>query len=1059
MPNKRFLTAILITAVAVAVAAQNFGVQGREQETTESAAPAQVDFLRDVLHIFKQSCYSCHGPAQQMLGLRLDSKKPAMAGSDSGKVILPHNAAESPLYRRIAGIGDQARMPMGGEPLDAAQIALIRDWINQGAEWPDDVGSEVPEVQQHWAYVPPKRAPLPKVSRKEWIANPIDSFVLARLEKEGLSPSPQADRPTLLRRLSLDLIGLPPTIEETDAFLNDKSKKAYEKQVERLLASPHYGERWGRHWLDAARYADSDGYEKDKQRLVWFYRDWVIHAFNRDLPYDQFIIEQLAGDLLPNAKQDQIVATGFLRNSMINEEGGIDPEQFRMEAMFDRMDAVGKSILGLTTRCAQCHDHKYDPIRHEEYYRMFAFLNNAHEANIAVYSPEEQTLRTEMFARIREIEADLKRRHPDWRQRMAAWEAKVKDDQPEWIIVRPEVEDISTSGQTYLPLKDGSFLAQGYAPTKHRVKMTVETDVQGITAFRLELLTDPNLPRAGPGRSIYGTGALTEFEVEAAPANTPGKVKAGPVKIIRATADVALPKTPLDKIYDDRSDRHRVTGPVEFAIDKKEETAWGIDAGPGLRNQPRKAVFTAETPITNPEGTILTFYLSQKQGGWNSNDNQNSNLGRFRLSITTEPGAVADPLPKKVREILSIPREQLTPSQVEAVFRYWRTTVPEWEEADARIRELWRKHPEGSSQLVLQAREEGRETSILSRGDFLKPVKAVSPGVPAFLHPLPENGPLTRLSFAKWIVNRNSPTPARVIVNRVWQAYFGIGLVSTSENLGTQGEPPSHPKLLDWLAVEFMDRGWSMKALHRLIVNSSAYRQSSHVTPELLERDPYNRLLARGSRFRVEAEIVRDIALAASGLLNPKVGGPSVYPPAPDFLFVPPASYGTKPWKEEIGENRYRRALYTFRYRSVPYPMLQTFDAPGGDQSVVRRARSNTPLQSLTTLNETLFLESARALALRTLQEGGRTDSDRLTYAFRRCLTRKPTKEESAELLSLLNKQTERLKEGWLSPWDLAGYDPARRSQIPKEVTPVELAAWTTVSRVLLNLDETITKE
>ena len=1060
MTDKRFSTTILIAVVAVVVGIQMSGLHARAQGTPDSASSSKVEFAREILPLFEKSCYSCHGPKQQMRGLRLDSKKLALAGGQSGKVIYPYNATESPLYRRVAGVGDEPQMPMGGEPLDQEQIALIRAWIDQGANWPDEVGSEVAEIQKHWAYVPPKRPPLPKVSNPNWAANPIDYFVLARLEKEGLAPSPEADQVTLLRRLSLDLIGLPPTIEEVDTFLKDKSKNAYEKQIERLLSSAHYGERWGRHWLDAARYADSDGYEKDLQRQVWFYRDWVIKALNRDLPYNQFIIEQLAGDLLPSATQDQIVATGFLRNSMINEEGGVDPEQFRMEAMFDRMDAIGKSILGITIQCAQCHDHKYDPLTQEEYYRMFAFLNNSHEAKIAVYTPEEQMKRAELLRRIREIEADLQYRYPDWQQQMAKWEDEVKGDQPEWIVVRPKVENTSTSGQKYLPLKDGSFLAQGAAPSKHRVKMTVKTGVQDITAFRLELLKDSNLPLGGPGRSIKGTGALTEFEVEIAPANAPDKVTK--VKFAKATADIALPETPLETIFTHnlpKSGKRRVTGPIEFAIDDKEETAWGIDAGPGLRNQSRKAVFTAETSITNPAGTILTFYLSQKHGGF-SIARGTHNLGRIRLSITTAPGAVADPLPKNVRDILPIPRDQRTPSQVETVFRYWRTTMPEWEEANAKIAALWRQHPEGSStQLVLQARVDARETHVLMRGDFLKPDKPVSRGVPAFLHPLPEDAPVTRLSFAKWLVDRNSPTTARALVNRIWQTYFGIGLVSTSEDLGKQSEPPSHPELLDRLAVEFMDRGWSLKAMHRLIVTSATYHQSSRVTPDLYTRDPYNRLLARGPRFRVEAEIVRDIALAASGLLNPKIGGPSVYPPAPEFLFVPPASFSRKIWNEAKGEDRYRRAIYTFRYRSVPYPMLQTFDAPNGDFSCVRRVRSNTPLQALTTLNEPLFVESARALALRTLREGGETDAQRLTYAFRRCLARKPTQPEAAELLSVLNKQTQRLADGWLSPWDLAGYDSTQRPQLSKSATPVQLAAWTTVCRVLLNLDETITKE
>jgi hypothetical protein len=1020
-------------------------------------ASAKVDFLKQIQPIFENSCYGCHGPKMQMAGLRLNEKSAAITGGQSGAVIILGKSADSPLYRRIAGLGDQPRMPMGGKPLDASSIALIRDWIDQGAEWPDSAAKEVVQVQKHWAYIPPKRPELPKVVNANWPKNAIDNFVLARLEREKLAPSPEADRVTLLRRLTLDLTGLPPSVEEVDAFLKDQSHNAYEKQVDRLLNSPHYGERWGRLWLDAARYADSDGYEKDKQRWVWFYRDWVINGLNRDLPYDQFILYQIAGDELPNATQDQIVATGFLRNSMINEEGGIDPEQFRMEAMFDRMDAIGKSVLGVTIQCAQCHNHKFDPLKQEEYYRMFAFLNNSHEANVAVYTPQEQMKRADIFRRIREIEAGIEHRNPDWEQRMAAWEEKVKDDQPEWTVVLPEVDDISTGGQRYLPMNDGSLLAQGYAPTKHRVKLTVKTEIQNITAFRLELLNDPNLPLGGPGRSVKGTGALTEFEVEAAPADAPDKIMK--IKIAKATADVNPAETPLEAIFDDKSGKRRVTGPVEFAIDGNEDTAWGIDAGPGFRNQPRKAVFTAQAPIANPGGTILTFYLDQKHGGWNSDDNQNQNLGRFRLSITTAPGAVADPLPRNVREILATPRAQRTPAQVAAVFGYWRTTVPEWRGANEKIAELWREHPEGSSQLVLAAREQPRETHVLTRGDFLQPTKVVGPGVPAFLHPLPKDAPPKRLTFARWLVDRNSPTTARAFVNRMWQAYFATGLVASSEDLGKQSETPSNPELLDWLAVEFMDSNWSMKAMHRLVVTSATYRQSSCVTPELYERDPYNRLLARGARFRVDAEIVRDIALAASGLLNPKIGGPSVYAPAPEFLFVPPASYGPKIWKEETGTDRYRRALYTFRYRSVPYPMLQIFDAPNGDISCVRRARANTPLQALTTLNETLFMESAQALALKTLREGGATDAQRLTYAFRRCLARKPTAPESGELLKLLNKQKQRLTDGWLSALDVTGVDAAHPPTLPEGATPVQLAAWTAVSRVLLNLDETITKE
>jgi hypothetical protein len=1049
-----------------------------------SSQQRQVDFIRDIQPIFQAHCRHCHGEQKAMSQLRLDNGALAIKGGLSGPVIIPGNSKGSRLVHRLLGEGGEKHMPLGGEPLAPGQIELIRRWIDEGAEWPEDVSTTVAKIEQHWAFIAPVRPPIPPVRNESWAKTPIDRFILARLETKGLQPSLEADRVTLLRRLSLDLIGLPPSIEEIDSFLNDRNPNAYAKQVERLLASPHYGERWGRHWLDAARYADSDGYEKDKSRQVWFYRDWIINSLNEDKPYNQFVIEQIAGDLLPNATQDQIVATGFLRNSMINEEGGIDPEQFRMEAMFDRMDAIGKGILGITIQCAQCHNHKYDPLKQEEYYRMFAFLNNSYEANIAVYTPQEQMKRAEIFRRIREVEADLQHRTTDWRQRMASWEEQVRNDQPQWVVVQPEVDEISTGGQRYLPLKDGSFLAAGYAPAQHRVKMAFKTRTQNIAAFRLELLTDPNLPRGGPGRSRKGSCALTEFEVMAAPASDPKKT--GKLKIARATADINPPEQELEPIFNDKSGRRRLVGPVEFAVDGKDETAWSIDAGPGLRNQQRKAVFTLDKPVANEGETLLTFYLSQKHGGWNNNDHQQNSLGRFRLSITTAPGITADPLPSEVREILAVPQDRRTPLQTQTVFSYWRTTVPEWRAANEQIAELWKQHPEGSTQLVLQEREEMRATHTLKRGDFLRPDKSVIPGVPEFLHRLSPGAMPDRLSFAKWLVDRNSPTTARSLVNRIWQTYFGAGIVATPEDLGKQSEPPTHPELLDWLAVELMDpvwrageresgrageenpqsairnpqsKGWSLKHIHRLIVNSAVYRQSSKITPELAAKDPTNRLLARGARFRVEAEIVRDIALKVSGLLNPKVGGPSIFPPAPGFLFLPPVSYGTKVWNEEKGVNRYRRAVYTFRYRSVPYPMLQSFDAPGGDVSCVRRTRSNTPLQALTTLNEQLFVEAARALALHTLKVAGPNDEARMVYAFRRVLSRKPTTRESTELLGLLNRQRARFIAGESNPWNLATDDPDKPFPLPKGTRMEDVAAWTVVSRVLLNLDETITKE
>ncbi|HEY3939670.1 MAG TPA: PSD1 and planctomycete cytochrome C domain-containing protein [Bryobacteraceae bacterium] len=1022
----------------------------------QSANPPQpksdkVDFVRDIQPIFQKSCVMCHGPQTQMAGLRLDAKESVFA-----KVVVPGKPAESHLYQRVAGIGDVARMPMGGRLADD-QIATIKAWIDQGAEWPDGVGAQVKAAKTHWAFIPPKRPPLPSVKDTAWPRNPIDYFILARLEKEGLSPSPEADRTTLLRRLSLDLTGLPPTPAEVDDFLKDKRKDAYEVQVDRLLNSPHYGERWARFWLDAAQYADSNGYEKDRPREVWPYRDWVIDALNRNLPYNQFVTDQIAGDLIPNHTAGDVVATGFLRNSLINEEGGVDPEQFRMEANFDRMHVIGSAILGLTVQCAQCHNHKFDPLKQEEYYRMMAFINQTHEADIAVYSPEQEMKRTEILRRQREIEGTLQRHTPDWKRRMAEWENSVRVNQPEWTLVKLVVDDISTGGERYLPMKDDSFLELGYAPTHHKVKLTLKTEMRNISAIRLELLTDPELPRGGPGRSQYGVCAISEFEVEAAPVSDPSKVTK--VKFSRATADINLPETPLAVSDPQKEKKHRIAGPIEFAVDGKDETAWTIDAGPGLRNQPRQAVFDLDTPIDNAGGTLLTFYIAQDNAGENSDKDDNNNIGKMRLALTSAANAVADPLPAGVRTILSIPVENRSPEQTAAVFAYWRTTVPQWKKANDEIAALWKEYPEGASQLVFEARDEPRETHVLTRGDFLKPAKVVDPGTPAYLNPLPAGAPVNRLTFAKWMTDRSAPTTARALVNRFWQAYFGIGIVATSEDLGTQCDPPSHPELLDWLAVEFMDRGWDQKAIHRLIVTSSAYRQSSNITPELREKDPYNRLIARGPRLRMEAESVRDIALEASGLLNPKIGGPSVFPPAPAFLFLPPVSYAAKIWPESTGPDRYRRGLYTFRYRSVPNPMMETFDAPNGDSSCVRRGRSDTPLQALTTLNEPLFVETARALALKTLREGGRSEDQRITYAFRRCVSRRPDEQEATELRDLLRKEIARYSEGKRNPWDLAADDPAHPPHVPKDVTPAEAAAWTVVARVILNLDETITKE
>jgi hypothetical protein len=956
--------------------------------------------------------------------------------------------------------------------LPALVVALVA--VPSAADGPKQEGKLPPDPASHWAFTAPVRPPVPAGA-----AHPIDAFIRARLQKEGLKPSPEADKVTLCRRLYLDLIGLPPTPREVDEFVADTSPDAYAKLVDKLLASPRYGEKWGRWWLDAARYADSDGYEKDMSRPVWMYRDWVVSALNRDLPYNRFVIEQLAGDLLPNATQDQQVATGFIRMSMLNEEGGVDPEQFRMDAMFDRMDAVGRAFLGLSLACCQCHDHKFDPITQEDYYRVFAFLNNDHEARRVVYTPDQQMRVADLRRQMAEAADGIKHAHPDWKDRLAAWEREAVKGQPKWEVVRG-LENVGDNAQRYLPQKDGSILAQGYAPTKFSTTMKAPSPLKTITAFRLEQLLDPNLPAGGPGRSFMGTAALSEFKVEVESAKEPGKKQK--VTFVRAAADFSNPERELEKNFDDRSKKRRVTGPVAFAIDGRDDTAWGIDAGPGRRNAPRVAWFVPDEPVELPDGGTLHFDLKQNHGGWNSDDHMNNNLGRFRLGVTGDPVPFGDPLPVRVAEALAVPAEKRTPAQVDTLFHHWRTTVPDFREANDRIEALWRQWPEGAQSLVVMAREEPRTTHIFKRGNWLKPGDEVEAGVPEFLHPLPKDARPDRLTFARWVADPKSPTTARAIVNRVWQAYFGAGLVPTSEEFGTQGEKPTHPELLDWLAVEFVDptangrrqpaggrdqpadagrspAPWSLKALHKLIVTSATYRQSSKVTPELLERDPQNKLLARGPRFRVDAEVVRDIALAASGLLNPKMGGPSVFAPAPGFLFQPPNSYGPFDWPEAKGDDRYRRALYTFRRRSTPYPALTVFDAPVGDASCVKRARTNTPLQALTGLNEAVFVEAARALGKRVLAEGGKSDADRLTLAFRLCTGRKPDADELAVLSGLLEKHRARFAAGEANAAEVATGSKDGKEAPPAGATTADWAAYTLVARVVLNLDETITKE
>jgi mono/diheme cytochrome c family protein len=756
--------------------------------TTAPAAAADlaVDYAREIKPLLTRSCVDCHGPVKQRSGLRVDTVAALKEGGNSGPAIVPGRADESRLVHAVTGANDVIRMPPKEPHLTPAEIAVIKQWIDEGAKAPAE---EAVAKEIHWAFRPVQQPEMPAVRAAAWVRNRIDAFILARLEKESIAPSPEADRATLLRRLALDLTGLPPTPAEVDAFVADRGPDAYERQVDRLLASPHYGERWGRHWLDLARYADSNGYSIDAPRSIWPYRDWVINALNRDLPFDQFTVEQLAGDLLPDATVEQKVATGFHRNTQINEEGGIDKEQFRVESVVDRVNTTGAVWLGLTIGCCQCHNHKFDPLRQSEYYQLFAFFNNQDEPN--------------------------------------------------------------------LPLGPA----------------------------------DPKAPASG---------------VASAPRVPASGAASGP-------------------------------------------------RAPGRRGAPQ--------------------------------------------TLTT---------------------------------------------------------------MVLQERATPRETHLLIGGDFTRKGMRVTPGTPAVLPPLPPPAGRTpnRLDLARWLVDPQNPLTARVLVNRVWGQYFGLGLVETENDFGTQGTPPSHPELLDWLAAEVVRQGWSLKALHRLLVTSATYRQSSNARPELATVDPRNRLLARQARLRLEAEVVRDVCLAASGLLNPRVGGPSVFPPQPEG--VGQFTQVKRAWAPSDGLARYRRGLYTHFWRAAPHPALTVFDAPDAGTTCTRRNRSNTPLQALTLLNDAGFSEYAYGLAARLLAETQLSGDSRLVrQAFRLCLGREPAEPELRRLAAFLTKQEARYAADAAGAAELLkGGGPA--GQQLNEVAGVpdgHKAALVLLARVLLNLDEFITRE
>ena len=1050
----------------------------RAETPAVAQAPAQpIDFTRDIQPILERHCYECHGRSKARGSLRLHLPQLIAKGGNSGPAVTPGRGHESTLIRRLLDEDPEERMPLDADPLPADTIALLRAWIDQGAVMPERALADGDlDVEPHWAYVKPVRPALPSVSMERWVRTPIDRFVLERLEKEKIEPSPEAGKATLLRRVALDLTGLPPTPEEVDAFLADSSPDAYERAVNRLLASPHYGERWARPWLDLARYADTNGYEKDNRRQIWKYRDWVIDALNRDLPFDQFTIEQIAGDMLPDATVEQRIASGFHRNAMTNEEGGVDPEESRYEVLVDRVNTTATVWLGSTLACAQCHNHKYDPFSQKDYFRMLAFFASSDfdsrtfgdgtrysEPTLDIATPAQEAARKDLQARIDAADRELKTVTPAVREAQADWEASLRRSHDSWVPLTAS-KAAATNAVVLTPQPDGSLLASGPNPALTSYTITAETPLQGITGIRLEAMPDPSLPRGGPGRDAYGHFRVTGLAVTVAPVSgapqTATRLQFRTVKV----DDSAAPFEAAELL-----------GPKPASYDRK-RGFWAINAMRDAERAPRHAVLAADAPFGFEGGTQITVRIDQLDG------TIGQGIGRFRLAVTTasDPLEGAD-LPARLRPVLNTPpaaRQTAQAEELAAVFRSVSPLLqPQRDELTAARKAL--ADLQIPSTLVMRERVSFERPSyeLRERGSFEAKGERVYAGTPAALHPMRDDLPINRLGLARWLVDGDNPLVARVAVNRLWEGIFGRGLVETSEDFGTQSDAPTHPELLDWLATEFVERGWSQKTLLRTIVLSSTYRQSSAVTPALVERDPYNRLFARGPRVRLEAEIIRDAALAASGLLSRKMFGPSVFPLQPDGIWNMP--FSSDRWTTSTGEDLYRRSLYTFWRRTSPYPAFMTFDATSREFCTVRRVRTNTPLQALTLLNDPAAFEAARALAAR-MTASAADPRERAATGVRLVLSRPAIPAEIDRLVAAYDRERAhyllhpeaavRVSGAANEPGDSTsrahvtnGSHAATNGSHTAPGEPVgeaaEAAAWTIVANILLNLDEAVTKE
>ncbi len=1019
----------------------------------------KVDFSRDIRPILSDKCFTCHGPDENKRAseLRLDVRESAFAVRDGQAAIVPGDVAGSRLHQRITSTDPETKMPppASGQELSTSQIELLTAWIQQGAKW-----------TEHWAFLAPQRPAVPFLPDDKWNRNEIDPFVLDHLQQESLKPSVEAGRRTLIRRVTLDLTGLPPTPKEVDAFLADTSSMAYETLVDRLLASPRYGEHMAVGWLDAARYADTSGYQNDGPRDMWRWRDWVMDAFNSNKPFDQFTIEQLAGDMLENPTLDQRIATGFNRNHRGNAEGGIIPEEYQVEYVVDRVDTTSTVWLGLTMGCARCHDHKYDPIPQKDFYQVFACFNNIPENGRAIKEgnspplikaplPAQQAQLAQRDQQIRTAETKVAEMQSTLAEVQQEWAAMSHEDRAaDWSITDGLVSHLSFDGNltdTFRPAagvfetSPGEYIA---GPIGQAVKLESGSFVNagdvGNFGYFDKFSIAAWINAAGPNGTIIsrmtpveeGDGYYVHLQN--------GRLQ---VNLVKRWLDDAIrveshEPIPLNRwchiaiVYDGS----RVAAGIKVYIDGR---LVSMDVKLDRLNQ----TFAAKTEPLRI-GT-----------GHSSFSGSIDDVRLYSRDLSAADAALLA-VPQTVFEILALGKDVRTDAQQHKLAQYFLATQAPAEIREAhqnlvRLRRERRAFEESlPTVMVMQEMDQPRTTHVLIRGQYDQPGEKVEPGVPAAFPPLPANAPQNRLGFAKWLVSPEHPLTARVAVNRMWQMHFGQGLVRTSEDFGAQGDLPSHPELLDWLATEFVASGWDIKKLHRLIVTSATYRQASEASPELLRADPENRLLARGPRRRLSAEAVRDQALFVSGLLTEKIGGPSVKPYQPDGLWQEIATDTVYIQSHE--DDLYRRSLYTYWKRTVAPPTMVTFDATSREACTVQRSRTNTPLQALALMNDVTFIEAARVMAQRLMSEGGLSMAERTTYGFKTITARPP---EPAELIILQRRLENSLQTFQKDPELSQRLIHAGEFPVNDEVDPCELAALTTVMSLILNLDEVLTKE